>query len=71
MNRNIYTRSTAILCTVVILTTIMLFAHRSSAQTDTTSQAGKLSIAELKTLAEEGFIYGLPIVMNYSVRAKR
>jgi hypothetical protein len=45
----------------------MLFAHRSSAQTDTTSQAGKLSIAELKTLAEEGFIYGLPIVMNYSV----
>jgi hypothetical protein len=28
---------------------------------------GKPSIAELKTIAEEGFIYGLPIVMNYAV----
>src|SRR5215510_4010029 len=25
------------------------------------------SIAEVKTIAEEGFIYGLPIVMNYAV----
>jgi len=25
------------------------------------------SAAELKAIAEEGFIYGLPIVMNYAV----
>jgi hypothetical protein len=25
------------------------------------------SIAEIKAIAEEGFIYGLPIVMNYAV----
>ena len=25
------------------------------------------SIAEVKAIAEEGFIYGLPIVMNYAV----
>src|SRR5271157_5941500 len=29
--------------------------------------ADKPSIAEIKTIAEEGFIYGLPIVMNYAV----
>ena len=26
------------------------------------------SIAETKAIAEEGFIYGLPIVMNYAVK---
>ena len=45
------------------------------AQNDTISQAAKKdvavgvaapSIAEVKAIAEEGFIYGLPIVMNYS-----
>ena len=39
---------------------------------DTISKAekgekGKPSIAEVKAIAEEGFIYGLPIVMNYAV----
>jgi hypothetical protein len=39
---------------------------------DTISQAEKKdkdkpSIAEIKAIAEEGFIYGLPIVMNYAV----
>jgi len=29
--------------------------------------ADKPSIAEIKAIAEEGFIYGLPIVMNYAV----
>src|SRR5262249_10288546 len=38
-----------------------------SARTDTTSEAGKPSIAELRTIAEEGFIYGLPLVMNYAI----
>jgi hypothetical protein len=30
-------------------------------------EADKPSIAEIKSIAEEGFIYGLPIVMNYAV----
>ena len=43
-----------------------------SATRDTISQAEKSernrpSIAETKAIAEEGFIYGLPIVMNYAV----
>ena len=31
------------------------------------AEQDKLGIAETKTIAEEGFIYGLPIVMNYAV----
>jgi hypothetical protein len=43
-----------------------------SAKNDAVSQAEKTekdrpSIAETKAIAEEGFIYGLPIVMNYAV----
>ena len=26
------------------------------------------SVAEVKAIAEEGFIYGLPLVMNYAVK---
>ena len=33
----------------------------------TTVRAADLTPAETKTIAEEGFIYGLPIVMNYAV----
>src|SRR5213596_3008524 len=33
----------------------------------TTSRAADLTPAETKAVAEEGFIYGLPIVMNYAV----
>lgn len=33
----------------------------------TTLRAQELTPAEAKSLAEEGFIYGLPIVMNYSI----
>src|SRR6476660_4591888 len=32
-----------------------------------TARAADLTPAETKTIAEEGFIYGLPIVMNYAV----
>ncbi len=32
-----------------------------------THQADKLSAAEIKAIAEEGYIYGLPLVMNYAV----
>jgi hypothetical protein len=33
----------------------------------TTARAADLTPAETKAIAEEGFIYGLPIVMNYAV----
>lgn len=33
----------------------------------TTIRAADITFAEIKTIAEEGFIYGLPIVMNYAV----
>jgi hypothetical protein len=61
MNGNLSTRSTAILCTVVLLTTALLCSRPVSAKTE------KPSTAELKTIAEEGFIYGLPLVMNYAI----
>jgi hypothetical protein len=32
-----------------------------------TTRAADLTPADTKTIAEEGFIYGLPIVMNYGV----
>lgn len=34
---------------------------------DRGANAAGLSLAEVKAIAEEGFIYGLPIVMNYAV----
>ena len=48
------------------------FLTGCSIKNDTISQAEKTdkdrpSIAETKAIAEEGFIYGLPIVMNYAV----
>jgi hypothetical protein len=33
----------------------------------TTAHAADITPAETKTIAEEGFVYGLPIVMNYAV----
>jgi hypothetical protein len=33
----------------------------------TTVRAADITPAETKAIAEEGFIYGLPIVMNYAV----
>ncbi len=49
-----------------------IFLVGCSTKNDTISQAEKTdnskpSIAETKAIAEEGFIYGLPIVMNYAV----
>jgi hypothetical protein len=33
----------------------------------TTARAADITPAEIKTIAQEGFVYGLPIVMNYAV----
>ena len=32
-----------------------------------TTETGTLSIVEIKAIAQEGFIYGLPLVMNYAI----
>ncbi len=44
-----------------------LVAMLCSMLTFTSVQAAELTPAETKAIAEEGFIYGLPIVMNYAV----
>ena len=53
----------------VVITTVLLGC---TGKNDSVSQAEKSekdrpSIAETKAIAEEGFIYGLPVVMNYAV----
>jgi uncharacterized lipoprotein YajG len=55
---------------VFVIASIIILAGCSS-KNDAISQAEKTgndrpSIAETKAIAEEGFIYGLPIVMNYA-----
>jgi len=59
-----------------ILAIAAVFLAGCGKQNDTISQAGKKDaiigmpapgIVETKAIAEEGFIYGLPIVMNYAV----
>ena len=45
----------------------LLAAALVSALALTTARAADLTPAETKAIAEEGFIYGLPIVMNYAV----
>jgi hypothetical protein len=54
----------------IVFTVALLFG--CSTKNDPISQAeknetDKPGIAEIKAIAEEGFIYGLPIVMNYAV----
>jgi hypothetical protein len=56
----------SVLVTVSATLALPLLASAQST-TGAMSQAEKPSIAEFKTIAEEGFIYGLPIVMNYAV----
>jgi hypothetical protein len=56
----------------VLWTALAISAAAGCSKGDTISQAQKgdsthASVAETKAIAEEGFIYGLPIVMNYAV----
>jgi hypothetical protein len=48
-------------------TTRRTFAAFAAVLTFTTVRATDITPAETKAIAEEGFIYGLPIVMNYAV----
>src|SRR5947199_1143456 len=45
----------------------LLAAALAASLTLTSARAADLTPAETKAMAEEGFIYGLPIVMNYAV----
>jgi hypothetical protein len=64
-------KQTSILDTVlaIIVSTALLIGATGGCASAQAEQAGKTSpsIEETKAIAEEGFIYGLPIVMNYVV----
>ena len=53
--------------TVTMKTKTILAAALVSALAFTSARAADVTPAETKAIAEEGFIYGLPIVMNYAV----
>ena len=57
--------------TAIAISIVTLLAGCSSKNDSITQaekkDADKPTIAEIKAIAEEGFIYGLPIVMNYAV----
>jgi hypothetical protein len=53
--------------TIKQFTLIALLAASFALPALTSSHAVDLTPAETKAIAEEGFIYGLPIVMNYAV----
>ncbi|AQQ71450.1 hypothetical protein SMSP2_01824 [Limihaloglobus sulfuriphilus] len=56
------------LATAVAVTLFTSCAAKDDAVSEA-KKSGKVrpGIAEIKAIAEEGFIYGLPIVMNYAV----
>ncbi len=60
------------LCSVIAVVLLAGCGKKSDAvsgavQADKTAGIAAPSIAETKAIAEEGFIYGLPLVMNYAV----
>jgi hypothetical protein len=53
---------------VITSTTLLISATRGNATAQAEgAEKTRPTIAETKRIAEEGFIYGLPIVMNYAV----
>ncbi|HTQ25084.1 MAG TPA: DUF1254 domain-containing protein [Candidatus Binataceae bacterium] len=59
-------RSFALLTALAVVTSIALLIASPSAGISQTAKSWP-SISESRAIAEEGFIYGLPIVMNYAV----
>jgi hypothetical protein len=64
-SRNLFFR--AVVCGVIALLLIAGCAKEDSITKAEKKDAAKPGMAEVKAIAEEGFIYGLPIVMNYAV----
>jgi len=54
---------------LIVMSVALATAIKAFQATEPANKAGGdvPSVAEIKTIAEEGFIYGLPIVMNYAV----
>jgi hypothetical protein len=68
MKRTIRTACTFIIFVLAVLGLFAGCGGKNDAITQAEKKdAGKPTIAETKGIAEEGFIYGLPIVMNYAV----
>jgi hypothetical protein len=66
------TMKTTGFCALITAALVGVLLAGCATRNDATPQADKTerdppSIAETKAIAEEGFIYGLPIVMNYAV----
>ena len=64
-SRNGFTRIA--LCGLIVLALAAGCAKDDSITKAEKKDAVKPGIAEVKAIAEEGFIYGLPLVMNYAV----
>ncbi len=60
-------RLLALLCFVLMLVLLAGCSKDDSITKAEKKDAVKPTMAEVKAIAEEGFIYGLPIVMNYAV----
>src|SRR5438093_12675945 len=61
------TRSLNLLSAALTAGLALTFTSRAADITPADSSAVALTKEETKSIAEEGFIYGLPIVMNYAV----
>ena len=65
--------SMAVKCAALVCTLAMFASlgrngvNAQTAQTHPHKAVAPLSLAETRAIAEEGYIYGLPIVMNYAV----
>jgi hypothetical protein len=64
--------SSAALCKASVCGAVLASLFAGCVKNDPISQAAKMDasrpgVAETKAIAEEGFIYGVPIVMNYAV----
>jgi hypothetical protein len=59
--------SLGVVCSAVVVALLVGCGRNDSVSQAEKTDATKPGIAETKAIAEEGFIYGLPIVMNYAV----
>jgi hypothetical protein len=67
VSRSRHALGNAVLCGAVVVALLAGCSKNDSISRAERTEATKPSIAETKAIAEEGFIYGLPIVMNYAV----
>ena len=67
MNRSRHALRTGALCGAILVALLAGCSMNDSISRAEKMDATRPGIAETKAIAEEGFIYGLPIVMNYAV----